>query len=101
MLSSFQPLVIFSLLSHLLKKRDVLNCTQLENLNASKEYEFAGNAYEFVEILDEAYILAQYAMSSKNADELIIIFPGYNIGISRDKTMINKAIKLAEKYKCL
>lgn len=58
--------------------------------------------YEFINDIKEAYILAQYAMSHdrKNSSELVVIFPGYNIGISNDKDTHDIAAQLAEKYKC-
>lgn len=55
--------------------------------------------YENIPTLEDAYLLAQYAMSQKHDNELIIIMPGWNKGIKDDKGLYNRASKLAKKYK--
>lgn len=57
--------------------------------------------YEFVETLEEAYILAQYSMKAHRTSysQLIFIFPGWNIGIEEKPEMYQKAIELDKKYK--
>ena len=62
--------------------------------------------YEYIEDIDEAYMLAQYAMQhdrekarSWRRDGLILIAPGSNRAIDRDETYYKTAQRLAEKYK--
>ena len=46
--------------------------------------------YEYIKNIEEAYILAQYSMNahrcnSRFSDELIVIFPGTNLGLKDTK----------------
>ena len=59
--------------------------------------------YSDIHKLTDAWILAQYAMTMKEDDELIVIMPGWNLGIGSEKHMpihaaYQAAQKLAEKY---
>ena len=59
--------------------------------------------YEYVENIEKAYALAQYAMNHDrhtSDGELIFIFPGSNIGIERYSDDLQEKIKKwAEEYK--
>ena len=55
--------------------------------------------YEFIEDYETANTLAQLAMSEKEANELIIIMPGWNRGIKEYPNEYEEALRLAEKYK--
>ena len=55
--------------------------------------------YEFISTLEEADLLAQYAMSMRtNETDLIFIFPGWNRGINKDPELWKKAAMLAQMY---
>lgn len=57
----------------------------------NKEYTYR-TLYEFIDNPDDAYILAQLAMSEReNTDELIFIFPGMNIDIQNRAHLIDYA----------
>ena len=56
--------------------------------------------YECIETMEEAEILAQFAMCNKRTEELIFITPGWNRSIDRyDPELYNRALQLAEEYK--
>ena len=57
--------------------------------------------YGCIETIEEAYVLSQYAMSfqRKNDNELVFIFPGWNIGIQNRPEMLAYAKRLAEEYR--
>ncbi len=55
--------------------------------------------YEGINDINDAIILSQLAMSNKADNELIIIMPGWNLGIKNHKSLYNNALILAEKYK--
>lgn len=53
--------------------------------------------YEYIDDADDAYLLAQLAMSErKRLDELIFIFPGHNIDIKTKSELYRYATGLAE-----
>ena len=52
--------------------------------------------YEYINNLNEAYLLAQLEMDGKY---VIVILPGWNINIKTDKYKYNKALELAKIYK--
>ena len=59
--------------------------------------------YEYIENLEEAYLLAQYSMNahrcdSRISDELIVIFPGTNLGL-KDPSGDEYLQSLIDKYK--
>ena len=64
----------------------------------SKKYE---KLYDFIENFEDAFLLSQLAMSEKKDDELIFIFPGWNLGIEQEKykDAYERALQLAYKYK--
>ena len=57
--------------------------------------------YDNIDTIEEAYILAQYAMNKNRTslNQLIIIFPGWNIGLEDTQELSYLAQYLAEKYK--
>lgn len=56
--------------------------------------------YTCIDTLEDAYLLAQLAMVNKEDHELIVIFPGWNIGIERNhENMYERAILLASQHK--
>lgn len=55
--------------------------------------------YSCIPTYEEADLLAQYAMSRKEDNEVIAIFPGWNRGVCRNEELREKAMKLAEQYK--
>lgn len=64
------------------------------------------HAYDYIETLEEAYMLAQYAMQHDRRlydkwwqDDIVLIAPGSNRAIDRDETYYKTAQRLAEKYK--
>lgn len=71
------------------------------DLDAKDKNSRLKNLYEFIDTPEEAYILAQYAMTYdrdiKN-NELIVIFPGHNQNIKDNPEMLEKALKLKELY---
>jgi len=42
--------------------------------------------YDYIETIEEADLLAQYAMQNKNTDEIIYIFAGWNRGLTAEQT---------------
>ena len=53
--------------------------------------------YEYIENTDDAYLLAQLAMSErKDLSELIFIFPGHNIDIKNIPDLYDEAVYLKE-----
>lgn len=55
--------------------------------------------YEFIPTWEEAELLAQYAMCFRRSiEDLIFIFPGYNIGIDKKPELWKKAQELAKEY---
>lgn len=54
--------------------------------------------YSDIHKLTDAWILAQYAMTMKEDDELIVIMPGWNLGIDGENHMpIHAAYQAAQK----
>lgn len=56
--------------------------------------------YNHIENINDADLLAQYAMNQKSIEELIYIMPGSNRGINRTPEY-KKALQLAQKYECV
>ena len=55
--------------------------------------------YEFIPTWEEAELLAQYAMCFRRSfEDLIFIFPGYNMGIDKDPDLWKKAQELAKEH---
>ena len=55
--------------------------------------------YEFIPTWEEAELLAQYAMCFRRSyEDLIFIFPGYNMSIYQDPELWKKAQDLAKKH---
>lgn len=55
--------------------------------------------YENIYNYDDAMLLAQLAMSEKLPNELVVIMPGWNLGIKKNNELYKKALVLAEKKK--
>lgn len=55
--------------------------------------------YDCIPTIEEAELLAQLAMTEKQNNELIFIFPGWNKGIDKKPELHNKALVLAGEYK--
>ncbi len=55
--------------------------------------------FEFVEKIEEAELLAQYAMKNKKMNELVFIFPGCNREYKEGEE--KSAILLAKKYRSI
>jgi len=56
--------------------------------------------YECISNIKDAELLAQLAMVNKSVDDLIFISAGWNRGIENNPEEYEKALELAEKYKC-
>ena len=57
--------------------------------------------YDCIDTLEEAYLLAQYSMGKHRKDvanELIVIFPGWNIGIEDKPALYKEAEILSAEY---
>lgn len=55
--------------------------------------------YEYIPTWEEAELLAQYAMCFRRSmEDLIFIFPGYNVGIDKKPELWKKAQELAKEY---
>lgn len=67
----------------------------IRKYNMSKE-ELESPIYDNISSLDEAFLLAQYAMKNKANDELIVIMPGWNQELTNEEK--ERAIELAQKY---
>ncbi|MFC0903770.1 hypothetical protein ACFHWD_03580 [Clostridium sp. MT-14] len=55
--------------------------------------------YDCIDNIEEADLLAQLAMNNKKNDEIIIIVPGWNMGVEDHPKQYEKALELAKKYK--
>lgn len=55
--------------------------------------------YEGISDFDTANLLAQFAMSNKRDDQLVFMFPGWNMRLKKDTKLYNKAKKIAKKYR--
>jgi hypothetical protein len=55
--------------------------------------------YEFIDKIEDADLLAQFAMCNKDVNELIFICAGNHRGINRKPDLYEKALQLAEEYK--
>lgn len=55
--------------------------------------------YDCIETIEEADLLAQYAMYNKKDWEIIHITPGWNRSIKNNLDEFEKALQLTEKYR--
>ena len=70
-------------------------CLLYHDINGELKYK---PVYEFIETLEEAELLAQYAMTRKNFQDVAFIFPGNNRSIDKKPEEYARAKELAEKY---
>jgi len=56
--------------------------------------------YSGIDTIEEARLLSQLAMIDKQDDELIFISAGWNRDIKNKQEEYNKALELAEEYRC-
>ena len=70
-------------------------CLLYTDINGELKYK---PVYEFIETSEEAELLAQYAMTKKNFQDLVFIFPGDNRSIDKTPEEYARAKELAEKY---
>jgi len=53
--------------------------------------------YEYVETADDAMLLSQLAMERKGPEEIILVTPGSNKGITKYPELYKKALELEKK----
>ena len=89
---------------------DFNSCSRVSILNSFSVCKFRKNRnkdgmskynklYDCISNLEDAYLLAQLAMSEKEPDELVFIFPGFNVSLENYKADYKRALCLAEAYK--